>query len=58
MSSIKCHIDPNQQPMRTNWVRCPLCNKVLVDILSKDTATIRIWCRHCKTFIIIDSYKE
>lgn len=55
MSKIDCHIDPNQEAVRTNWVRCPLCNKVLVDILSKDTATIRIWCRHCKTFILINS---
>lgn len=53
MSIVECRIDENQRDDRTNLVRCPLCNKVLLDFVGGGKSIIRLKCKCCKRYILI-----
>jgi hypothetical protein len=51
--STTTHIDRNQEKDHTNWIRCPICRGVLVDMVVAGTAIFRVKCRKCKTYILV-----
>lgn len=55
MIKIEANKDDNQGSEGTNFVRCPSCRQVLVDIKKfKGYGLVRSKCRRCGTYVNIE----
>ena len=55
MIRIEVKRDADQTSHGTSLVRCPVCRQVLLDVQEhKGHGTIRVKCRRCSTYVLID----